>query len=66
MLYYINSTMCYNKAIQFMDVSADADIHIENAPKRTAFRFVVSSRHCYYLQLSGFDNVVYEEVYCFM
>nr|CDJ80129.1 Acyl-CoA thioester hydrolase bile acid-CoA amino acid N-acetyltransferase and BAAT Acyl-CoA thioester hydrolase C-terminal domain containing protein [Haemonchus contortus] len=42
MLQYINGAMCFSKAVQYMDVSEEADIKIETAPKRTAFRFVGS------------------------
>ncbi|EYC24058.1 hypothetical protein Y032_0014g2292 [Ancylostoma ceylanicum] len=40
MLYYLNQTMCYDKTVKYMVVTEEADMKVETAPKRTAFRYV--------------------------
>ncbi|KIH67560.1 BAAT/acyl-CoA thioester hydrolase protein [Ancylostoma duodenale] len=42
MLYYLNQTMCYDKTVKYMVVTEEADMRVETAPKRTAFRYVAS------------------------
>ncbi|EPB79479.1 BAAT/acyl-CoA thioester hydrolase protein [Ancylostoma ceylanicum] len=42
MLYYLNQTMCYDKTVKYMVVTEEADMKVETAPKRTAFRYVAS------------------------
>ncbi|VDL67245.1 unnamed protein product [Nippostrongylus brasiliensis] len=42
LIYFLNGCMCSDKVCQFGVVSPEADVHIERAPKRTAFRFVAS------------------------
>ncbi|KAK6766702.1 hypothetical protein RB195_026156 [Necator americanus] len=41
-IYFLNQTLCNDRAVKEMTYTEDADIKVETAPKRTAFRYVAS------------------------